>query len=204
MGKTACHRCGGKQVASVFTKAPDATWWRLGAHEHEGILSYSGVGSGENVQFDYCIDCGQIQGEWPMPKRAWDELEERAAEQEADRKAHEEWGRTRGLRAIPPDALMGLVLGDDATWTQAYAAYVESLIALDSGQSGGFETTRLEKGERVLQELRALLAEAERFSIVPPGEWDYLQVLEVVLSTDEGPTPIGRAALALHEQQESG
>jgi hypothetical protein len=30
------------------------------------VPSGVGVGGGDYLKFDYCLDCGQIQGKWPI------------------------------------------------------------------------------------------------------------------------------------------
>lgn len=38
-----------------------------------------GIGGGDYVEFDYCLDCGQIQGTFPVPKH---EIEEKSMVEE--------------------------------------------------------------------------------------------------------------------------
>lgn len=36
---------------------------------HEGyVASDMGIGGGDYIEFGYCLDCGQIQGEFPRPE----------------------------------------------------------------------------------------------------------------------------------------
>jgi hypothetical protein len=36
--------------------------------EHDGYVPEDlGIGGGDYVQFSYCLDCGQIQGTFPLP-----------------------------------------------------------------------------------------------------------------------------------------
>jgi hypothetical protein len=37
-----------------------------GGHEHGYVARDLGIG-GDDVNFDYCLDCGQIQGKFPLP-----------------------------------------------------------------------------------------------------------------------------------------
>lgn len=91
---TKCSRCKGNKIAGVFSKSPDGTRWSFGEHEEEGIPLGVGVGDGEYTQFTYCLDCGQIQGDWPCPKRAIKKAEE-DAEKARKRQARLEKERAR-------------------------------------------------------------------------------------------------------------
>lgn len=43
----------------------------IGEHEHHGYVPGDlGIGGGDDMEFDLCLDCGQLQGTWPMPV-AW-------------------------------------------------------------------------------------------------------------------------------------
>ena len=53
---------------SVRAKASDLHNWYIGNNEGEGYLPDDiGIGGGDYIDFDYCLDCGQIQGEFPLP-----------------------------------------------------------------------------------------------------------------------------------------
>jgi hypothetical protein len=38
-----------------------------GRHYHGYVPRDLGFGGSDDVQFDYCLDCGQIQGQFPLP-----------------------------------------------------------------------------------------------------------------------------------------
>jgi hypothetical protein len=38
-----------------------------GRHLHGYVPRDLGIGGGDAVHFDYCLACGQIQGEFPLP-----------------------------------------------------------------------------------------------------------------------------------------
>jgi hypothetical protein len=42
-------------------------------HLHDYVPSDLGIGGGDDVQFDYCLDCGQIQGKFPLPTAGMEE-----------------------------------------------------------------------------------------------------------------------------------
>jgi hypothetical protein len=37
-----------------------------GHHSHGYVPRDLGIGGGDDVHFDYCLDCGQIQGKFPL------------------------------------------------------------------------------------------------------------------------------------------
>lgn len=75
-----CQRCESHRVARVGGKTSDMSSFRLGNIDHHGyVVGDVGVGSGDYFDFRYCLDCGQIQGTWPLPEseiEAGDEEEE--------------------------------------------------------------------------------------------------------------------------------
>jgi hypothetical protein len=52
----------------VCAKCSDACWAKLNNKEHDGYVP-RGVGLGNDedyVEMTFCLDCGQIQGRWPV------------------------------------------------------------------------------------------------------------------------------------------
>jgi hypothetical protein len=65
---TRCQRCSGPRVARVLAHCSDMCSVDLaGRHYHGYVPRDLGVGGGDDVEFDYCLDCGQIQGTFPVP-----------------------------------------------------------------------------------------------------------------------------------------
>ena len=63
-----CQRCESKQIVSIGSKSSDCNAINIGENEHEGYVPRDiGIGGGDYIEFDYCLDCGQIQGEFPLP-----------------------------------------------------------------------------------------------------------------------------------------
>jgi hypothetical protein len=49
----------------------------IGEAEHDGYVpSDMEIGGGDDMQFHMCLDCGQIQGEFPLPQTKIEEKEE--------------------------------------------------------------------------------------------------------------------------------
>lgn len=64
-----CQRCNSKRVASFSAKCSDRGWASIGGVEKDGYLpSDMGVGGGDYLEIDVCLECGQLQGTWPLPE----------------------------------------------------------------------------------------------------------------------------------------
>lgn len=68
-----CQSCKSKRVASINAKCSDLCCWSIGDKYHDGYVPKD-IGFkdkyGDYVEFDYCLDCGQIQGKFPLPLTA--------------------------------------------------------------------------------------------------------------------------------------
>lgn len=64
-----CKKCHSARVATVTAKCSDCCRVQLQKHEHDGYVPGDmGIGSDDYVEFDYCLDCGHIQGRFPIAK----------------------------------------------------------------------------------------------------------------------------------------
>jgi hypothetical protein len=61
---TRCQRCGSDRVATVSARCKDMCWVKFKDETDEGYPP-DWVGSGDNVKFELCLTCGQVQGEFP-------------------------------------------------------------------------------------------------------------------------------------------
>lgn len=62
-----CLRCNSLRVATVSAKCSDAFNLSLEGRDYEGYVPTDlGIGGDDYVEFDYCMDCGQIQGSFPL------------------------------------------------------------------------------------------------------------------------------------------
>ena len=63
-----CQRCAGPRVAVVLGHCSDMCSIDMtGRHRHGYVPRDMGIGGGDAVHFAYCLDCGQIQGAFPIP-----------------------------------------------------------------------------------------------------------------------------------------
>ncbi len=71
-----CIRCESTRILSISGKTSDLFDARA-MHTnkiYDGyVIRNIGIGGGDYVTFSYCLDCGQIQGNFPVPTN--DELE---------------------------------------------------------------------------------------------------------------------------------
>lgn len=65
-----CQKCGSKRVATICGKCSDMCFTSIKGKEQDGY-SPTDMGLknsyGDYVEFNWCLDCGQIQGQWPVP-----------------------------------------------------------------------------------------------------------------------------------------
>lgn len=69
-----CQRCGSKRVIGVSGKCSDS--FSAMRHYDDGTFQEKigyvpedlGIGEDKYMDFDYCLDCGQIQGQFPLPE----------------------------------------------------------------------------------------------------------------------------------------
>ena len=65
----ACKKCNSERIAFVGGKSSDCSWGSVGTKEFEGYIPEDmGVGGGSYIKVEYCLNCGQIQGEFPLPE----------------------------------------------------------------------------------------------------------------------------------------
>ena len=65
-----CQSCRSFHLARVSGKTSDMfnfSLTRTGQEYHGEPFKESGIGSGDYIEFTYCLNCGQIQGSFPLP-----------------------------------------------------------------------------------------------------------------------------------------
>ena len=61
-----CQRCGAVALVVVVGKTSDGCFMKHLHREYDGyVLRDMGVGEGDYLEFGFCVNCGQIQGEFP-------------------------------------------------------------------------------------------------------------------------------------------
>jgi len=64
-----CQKCKSERVLSLSAKCSDMCGYNLGDKSDHGYAPYvNGICGGDYIEFDTCLDCGQIQGTFPASK----------------------------------------------------------------------------------------------------------------------------------------
>lgn len=62
-----CQRCQSGRVADMGGKVSDMCFYSVGDNQQNGYVPGDmGVGGGDYLEFKYCMDCGQLQGKFPL------------------------------------------------------------------------------------------------------------------------------------------
>lgn len=62
-----CQKCNSKRVLSICAKCSDMCGMSTDKRESMGYVMYDiGIGGGDYIEFDYCLECGQIQYDFPV------------------------------------------------------------------------------------------------------------------------------------------
>lgn len=64
-----CQTCSSSRIATITAKCNDCFGVTISSNfEYSSyVLDDIGIGSSDYVEFNYCLDCGQIQGKFPLP-----------------------------------------------------------------------------------------------------------------------------------------
>lgn len=74
--KHTCQKCKSERITSVSAKCSDmcGVWMvNTGQDQSDYVpkdMGFYGDGYGDYVEFELCLDCGQMQGRWPRPRTA--------------------------------------------------------------------------------------------------------------------------------------
>jgi hypothetical protein len=72
-----CDSCSSERLLSVTAHASDSHHLEYKDKEHlGGMLDGLGIGSGDYTYFVLCLECGKVQGEFPIPDEKVSFLEE--------------------------------------------------------------------------------------------------------------------------------
>jgi len=69
-----CRECGSGRTAHVLARCSDMCGVQVSGRRHHGYVPRDlGIGGGDDVQFTYCLDCGRIQGAFPLSPTSLEE-----------------------------------------------------------------------------------------------------------------------------------
>jgi hypothetical protein len=64
-----CKSCGSDRMVEVMGKVSDCFGASHKVNDYNGYVPDDlGVGGGDYIELEYCLQCGQIKGEWPLDK----------------------------------------------------------------------------------------------------------------------------------------
>lgn len=66
-----CRGCGSGRIVQVLARCSDMCGVQVAGRRHHGYVPRDlGIGGGDDVQLAYCLDCGRMRGEFPLPRTA--------------------------------------------------------------------------------------------------------------------------------------
>ncbi len=74
---TQCSECGSHKIIKISAECGDRCTVTLGTLSFTGeVPDGFGIGGGEVLYLEYCANCGQIQGDFPLDEPTLDDAEE--------------------------------------------------------------------------------------------------------------------------------
>lgn len=62
-----CQRCKSRRVVKVSGKTNDMCFVMVLNRSRDGYVPRDmNIGDGDYLRFHYCLECGQMQGKWPL------------------------------------------------------------------------------------------------------------------------------------------
>ena len=62
-----CRKCGSDRIMMVSGKTSDCFYGDYNGYEIDGYVPDDiGIGGNDYIDFNYCMNCGQIVGDWPI------------------------------------------------------------------------------------------------------------------------------------------
>lgn len=62
-----CNSCGSDRILTVSGKTSDCCYYAFKGKENDGYVPDElGIGSGDYIEFSYCLECGKIQDKFPI------------------------------------------------------------------------------------------------------------------------------------------
>lgn len=65
-----CKRCGSERMASICAESSGLNSGTIEGKKFDGYMPRDiGIGGGDYVDFSYCLNCGQIVGDFPIERK---------------------------------------------------------------------------------------------------------------------------------------
>jgi hypothetical protein len=62
-----CNSCSSDRILTVSGKCSDLCFVTFGELEHDGYVPDNlGIGGGDYLEFNLCMDCGKVQDKFPI------------------------------------------------------------------------------------------------------------------------------------------
>jgi len=62
-----CQSCKSERIIFIQGIVNECCMVTIGENEHDGYVpSDLGIGGGDDIKLEYCADCGQLQGDFPL------------------------------------------------------------------------------------------------------------------------------------------
>jgi hypothetical protein len=73
-----CFKCNSPRILSASAKCSDCFSGSLGDIDYNGYVPDDlGIGGEDYMEIDLCLDCGQVQGTWPLPLSKKEQLNDK-------------------------------------------------------------------------------------------------------------------------------
>lgn len=64
-----CANCNSDRILNISAKCSDLCTISMWQQDHDGYVpSDMGIGGGDYVELELCLDCGYANGQWPLPE----------------------------------------------------------------------------------------------------------------------------------------
>lgn len=108
-----CQKCNSERVLEFNAKCSDRFSCFIGNNEHNDYPPEDiGLGGGDYIKGKLCLDCGQLQGKWPLPIS---ELEQQTEETNNDEFEEEDESL---VEWVVIDTMSGRYMKDWKVWTR--------------------------------------------------------------------------------------
>jgi len=82
-----CQKCNSNRLMGISAKSNDLNTIRNYAKSvtYEGYVPEDiGIDGGDSLEFDWCLNCGQIQGLWPIPVSDFEDCKDDYAQEDEE------------------------------------------------------------------------------------------------------------------------
>lgn len=129
-----CQRCQSKRVAGVTAKCSDCCGVNLNGADHEGYVPTGlGIGGGDYVDFSFCLDCGQLQGNFPLAPA---EIEKDIPAEEVVEFFDNHFVEGKHFNTLPPD-IKRMIIDHAKRVSPELGSFVQNYIDLNTGSQLG-------------------------------------------------------------------